>query len=144
MATPKLNAAALGAAGLSRDQVFALQQAAKSVTASPPQVYTWISNDAGATWGTSSPQSLTATFARGGIQIATQTVTATRVDLTGAITLVSGAHTGEQVSVTFSNNGTQIASATLSHDLSLAQTTITFQALKDGTAIGSYSGGPGK
>lgn len=144
MATPKINAAALGALGLPRDQIFALQQAAKSVAASPPQVYTWISNDAGATWGTSSPQSLTATFARGGVQIASQVITATRVDLTGAITLSAGTHDGEAISIAYSNNGTQIASATITHDTSLAQTTITFQALKDGTAVGGFSGGPSK
>lgn len=143
MSTARLSAATLQALGLTRDQVLALQVAAAPVIASAPNTYTWISNDAGATWLTTSPQSLTATFRRGNKEIATHTLTAVRTDVTGAIALTSTAHAGESTIVEISGSGSSIASAVVIHELSQARTYIVFQTLKDGTALGTYSGGGG-
>lgn len=143
MSTARLSARTLQLMGLTRDQVLALQSAAAPVIASAPATYTWISNDAGATWLTTSPQTLTATFRRGNKEIATRTISASRNDGTGAVTLTDSSHAGEPTTVTFSGNATSIASAVIVHDLSQARTYVVFQTLKDGTALGTYSGGGG-
>jgi predicted methyltransferase MtxX (methanogen marker protein 4) len=84
------------------------------------------------------------TFFRGVDAIATQVISGARNDVTGNITLTATTHTGEAVTVTFANNGTQVASATIVHDESMAQTSVLFQSIKDGTALGGFSGGGGK
>ena len=143
MSTPRISARFLQSF-LPRDQVRALQQAAAVVTASAANTYTSISNDSGATW---SPvpvaADLTFVFYRGAFTISTVVVTGTRDNVTGYNTLTSVV-TGESITVTYTNNGTQIAAAVMVHNESMAQTAALFQSLKDGTALGSYSGGGGK
>lgn len=163
--SPKFNAAWLGKLGIPRDQVRALESAVaaapavaalevtvaalpvRAVSASVPKAYTWISNDSGATWNTTSPQTMTAYFYDDtGAQISSQVISAARVDLTGKITASTGAQTGEAVTVTYpSDNGnTQVVSVIVTHTASKAQTTLTWQSLTDTTALGSWSGGPSK
>lgn len=156
--SPKFNAAWLGKIGIPRDQVRALEEAVglvpvvaglpvRAVSASVSKVYTWISNDSGGTWDTASPQTQTATFYDAdGAVIATQVISAARVDLTGEITASTGAHVGEDVTITYpSDNGSsQVVSVVVKHDDSAAQTTLTWQSLTDTTALGGFSGGPSK
>ena len=170
--SPKFNAGLLGKLGISRDQVRALEAAVaaapiaaaveadlatldatvatlpvRSVSASVPKVYTWISNDSGATWNTTSPQTQTAYFYDDtGAQISSQVISAARVDLTGEITTSTSTATGEAMTITHptDNGNIQVASVTIVHTASKAQTTLTWQSLTDTTALGGYTGGPGK
>jgi len=170
--SPKFNAALLGKLGISRDQVRALEAAVqivptvetvetdlatldatvatlpvRSVSASVPMVYTWISNDSGSTWNTSSPQTMTAYFYDdAGTQISSQVISAARVDISGEITTSTSTATGETMTITHpSDNGnTQVASVIITHTASKAQTTLTWQSITDTTALGGYSGGPSK
>ena len=147
MSIARISARWLQGTGLPRDQVRALQQASLAVTVSVPQTYTWISNDAGATWGTTTPQTQTMLWYRGGLQIASVTISGARNNGTGFITLTVTAQSGEPVTVTLNGSGTsQLVSAVGVHDLSQAQTYCTFQSLTDTTALGGSSGGggPGK
>lgn len=119
----------------------------RAVSASVPTVYTWISNDSGATWNTTSPQTQTAYFYDDeGTEIASQVISAARVDLTGEITASTGAQAGESVTVTLpaDNGNTQVVSVVVVHNDSKAQTTLTWQSLTDTTALGGYGGGPSK
>lgn len=143
MTTPRLSARVLQRF-LPRAEVRALQSAAQAVTASTPQAYSSISNDSGATWSpVSTTGVLTFTFFRGGATIATAVITGTRNNGTGNVTITS-VLTGEPLTVTLSGNATQVASAVIVHDTSMAQTSAVFQSLKDGTALGGFTGGGGK
>jgi hypothetical protein len=170
--SPKFDASVLGRIGFPRDQVRALERAfqtiadlsavqsdvtaldatvatlpVRAISASVPMIYIWISNDSGATWNETSPKTMTATFYDdAGASIATQIISAARVDLTGEITTSTSTHTGEAVTVTHpaDNGNTQIASVIVAHTASKAQTTLTWQSITDTTALGGYSGGPSK
>jgi hypothetical protein len=115
-----------------------------AVAASVPANYTWISNDAGATWLTTSPQSLYVRFYRGNLEVASQEIIGTRNDGTGAITLTAGAHSGEAVDISTFPAPSQVISATVTHALSQAQSYVAFSASTDTTALGGYTGGGGK
>ena len=91
-----------------------------------------------------SPASLRVTFYRNAMPIATQVINNTRVNGTGNNTMVAGVHTGEPLTITYSNNGTQTATASIKHEASKAQTYIVYISQISTAAVGTSTGGPGK
>ena len=115
-----------------------------AASASPPNAYIAISNDLGVTYTPSATTAtLIATFYNlQGTVIATQAVLGTRVNATGNWTLTPSTATGAAVTLSYLNNGTQVAAATAR--LGNARTTLTFTSQIDNTALGSFSGGISK
>ena len=124
--------------------VDALPTDSDVIAAGPAQSYVRVSNDGGATWLTTSPQTLTLSFYDlNGNSVASRQIIGTWDDGTGFITMTSGTTTGLTTTVSYSagNGSEQVVTATVS--VNGRYTSATFLSQIDTTALGGYSGGGG-
>lgn len=110
----------------------------------PNGSFTWVSADGGATWDPSDDtQAVVLEWFREGVSVATVQIDADLNTATGDINLTDGTHTGEDVTVTISNDNTYSAYATAVHDESQATVTAAFLATAEISGV-SGGGGGGK
>ncbi len=110
--------------------------------AGPNGSFTWVSADGGATWDpTDDTQSVTLTFLREGLQVASVVIDGDLDTATGNINLTDGTHTGESVTVTIHNDNTYAAYANAVHDDSGATAIATFLASAEISGVTGGGGG---